>query len=385
MSLLLWHFLLAFFAGVLLNFTPCVLPVLPIKIQILLKEIKSNLRSRIFSAMALFLGAVTFFALMASFIIYLGFHWGALFQSEIFLVCIAVILLCSAWATLFDWGFQIPKFAYQIPAQRYAGAYVTGALAAILSTPCSGPLLASVLAYTLTQSAHVIWLIYLSLALGLTFPYILLLMFPRLLDYFQFNNRWIRQVKHLFAFILVAGAIFFFQVLIDNTLIRDIIWWTYLAVLIIWIISQHVKALTPNEATLPFLSLIFLVTFFIINIQPKAHDTIQWKPYTSQALKEDVLLEQAALVLFTADWCLNCKILERTTYRNKHLIETMRRTSTQAYLIDMTSYNKPQKELLMHYGGNTLPYAVLINKDGVIKQEFTGMFHANSLVTAINN
>ena len=49
----------------------------------------------------------------------------------------------------------------------------------------------------------------------------------------------------------------------------------------------------------------------------------------------------------------------------------------------MTRFNKSYKETLKRYGGYALPYAVLIGKDGVIKQKFNGMFRAYALVKAI--
>ena len=56
MNELLLHGVLAFFAGIALNLMPCVLPVMPFKIQAVLREIKSDLPSRILAAAALLAG-----------------------------------------------------------------------------------------------------------------------------------------------------------------------------------------------------------------------------------------------------------------------------------------------------------------------------------------
>jgi len=56
-----WNGALAFLAGILLNFTPCVLPVIPLKIRAVLKELGQNFRSRLLAALALLAGSVIFF------------------------------------------------------------------------------------------------------------------------------------------------------------------------------------------------------------------------------------------------------------------------------------------------------------------------------------
>ena len=163
--------LLAFVAGILLNFTPCVLPVIPFKIQAVLKEIGGDLRSRLLAAGSLLAGSLLFFLILGGATAYLGLTWGALFQSRIFLGVLSAFLLFSAVATFADYSFNLPQLFYKMPVHRYLGAFLTGALAGVLSTPCSGPFLGSVLAYTVTQPPTIIMAIFVSIGIGLAFPY----------------------------------------------------------------------------------------------------------------------------------------------------------------------------------------------------------------------
>ncbi len=75
----------AFLAGMLLNVMPCVLPVIPFKIQAIIREIEGDIRSRVFAAMSLLLGSFSFFLVLGGVTAYMGLTWGALFQSKLFL------------------------------------------------------------------------------------------------------------------------------------------------------------------------------------------------------------------------------------------------------------------------------------------------------------
>jgi len=81
MTELFTYSLLAFWAGLLLNFVPCVLPVIPVKIRIILREIKGDIQSRILAAASLLAGTICFFLLIGGATAYLELAWGDLFSA----------------------------------------------------------------------------------------------------------------------------------------------------------------------------------------------------------------------------------------------------------------------------------------------------------------
>ncbi len=91
------------------------------------------------------------------------------------------------------------------------------------------------------------------------------------------------------------------------------------------------------------------------------------------------------LLEFTAEWCLNCEILEKTTYSDKRVVSAVRKSGLVSYRIDMTDFNAGHRALLEEYGVTALPYALLIAPDGNVAQRFAGMFSANTLVDAIRH
>ena len=125
-------------AGAVLNFMPCVLPVMPFKVQALLRETTGTTRSRAAAAAALVAGSLTFFVLLGAVTSAFGLIWGQQFQLPWFRLLLALVLFLAAVATFTGWSWRLPQAVYRAPMGRHLGAFFTGALAGILSTPCSG-------------------------------------------------------------------------------------------------------------------------------------------------------------------------------------------------------------------------------------------------------
>jgi thiol:disulfide interchange protein len=379
MTELLGYSLLAFWAGVLLNFVPCVLPVIPLKIRAVLHEIKGDVRSRILAAVALLSGSLFFFLILGSATAYLGQTWGALFQSKMFLAALSAFLFLAAVTTLADWSLRLPKFVYQVPIHRYSGAFLTGVLAGILSTPCSGPFLGSVLAYTLTQRPAVILIIFSSIAVGLASPYVFVLVWPGLMNRLSFSGPWTIQIKQILGFILLSGAIFFGRVLIPEAL-HTFLWWVLYIAMIIWAISVLRRSLEWRTKVLPLVTIVLVVFLLVLNL---SEDGLKWREYSHESLQTSLAEGRPVLLEFTAEWCLNCEVLEKTTYSNKKVIQTAIKAKLIPFRVDMTDFNEHHKRLLKKYGGTALPFALLMDKTGKVTRRFAGMFSAKTLAEAI--
>lgn len=382
MTEILVHSSLAFLAGVLLNFTPCVLPVIPFKIQAVLSEIKGDLRSRMLAAGFLVAGSLGFFIILGGATAYLGLTWGALFQSKIFLAILSAFLLVSALATFLDYSFRLPQMIYKVPIHRYLGAFLTGVLAGVLSTPCSGPFLGSVLAYAVTQPPSVIMTVFVFIGIGLGFPYVLILVWPGLLGKLTYTRPWAIQVKHLLGFVLLAGSIFFSQALIPQGY-HIYFWWALLVTLIGWSFFMLKKSKGWFERIFPLTTLAIILILFSYKVLPSSDKQFVWMEFTTESMQTSLQKGQPVLLEFTADWCFNCKILEKLIYTDQQVIQAAQSVNLISYRVDMTEFDETEKALLAQYGGTALPFAVLFNNSGVVAQRFVGMFTAKVFKEAI--
>lgn len=374
--------LLAFTAGVLLNFTPCVLPVLPFKIRTLLGEIEGTTPSRVIAACALLLGSLMFFVVLGALTAYLGWRWGEIFQSRVFLALLSLLLFASGIAMLLQWSFALPQFLYHLPMRRYADAFLTGVLAAILSAPCSGPFLGSVLAYALTQPPPVVIGLFAAIGTGLAFPYVLLLAAPKLLRYLPKGGRIGAQVEAILAFVLIGGAVFFAQAVLPQST-HVFLWWGIGGVVLVWAVIAIIRGPKITDRLVPLAAL--ATVLFIANtaLTVRGEARLPWRPYSAADLEDAHLSGRPALIEFTADWCINCKALEQTVYASPVVIEAALKVKLVPFKVDMTEFDDAHKVLIEQYGGTAIPYAVLIGGQGEIAQTFSGLFTPESLKSAL--
>ena len=112
-------------------------------------------------------------------------------------------------------------------------------------------------------------------------------------------------------------------------------------------------------------------------------EEIAWQVYSDQRV------EQAAgrpiLVEFTADWCINCKAMERTTFKDKKLLETIDSLGVIPLQVDLTQVDDTRREIFARFGGRAIPYIVLLNGRGQIVQRFTGIVGADTLVDTLKS
>lgn len=381
MNELLGYSILAFGAGLLLNFVPCVLPVIPVKIYTVLHEIKGDIRSRILAALSLLAGAMSFFLIIGGATAYLELAWGDLFRSKLFLAGLTAFFLFAGIATFANWSVRLPHLIYRVPIYRYSGAFFTGALAGILSTPCSGPFLGSVLAYSLTQSPGVIILIFSWIGLGLAMPYVVFLLWPGLMKRLSFSGGWTIWVKQILGFVLIAGAVFFGRVFVPEAF-HPMLWLLICIMTIIWAVFRFKLSIGWWEKVFSLgtvVTVLFLVVFAVSAKQ------LKWREFSLESLHNTLAARQPVLIEFTAKWCLNCEVLKKTTYEDKKVAKAASKAKLVPLRVDMTDFNESQRLLLEKYGGTALPFAVLISSDGKVAHRFQGMFSAKTLEASINN
>jgi len=183
MSELYWQLAAALAGGVILNFTPCVLPVIPFKVRALLQSRNAVVLQRGRMALSLLSGSLAVFLALGSLTAALNLQWGFLFQSRVFLAGLVAFFLVAGMLTVLRRPLPLPRAVYALDSYE-AGPFLTGALAGVLSTPCTGPFLGSVLAFSMTQPPTTIVALFSAIGIGLVLPYVLLIVSPKLLKWF---------------------------------------------------------------------------------------------------------------------------------------------------------------------------------------------------------
>jgi thiol:disulfide interchange protein len=108
---------------------------------------------------------------------------------------------------------------------------------------------------------------------------------------------------------------------------------------------------------------------------------VDWQMYSDQRLREAA--GRPVLVEFTADWCINCKTLERTTFRDRQLLEVIDKLGITTLRVDLTQGDDARRQVFDRFGGRAIPYILILDKQGQLVQRFTGMVAADTLIDSI--
>ncbi len=146
--------IIAAFGGMLLNFTPCVLPLIPIKI-ISLSYAAKNRRQCILLGVFMSLGVLVFWLGLGVMIALVsGFSaTNQLFQYPVFTITVGLVIAVMAGGMFDFFSLQLPAFVYMIHPEQdtLKGSFGLGILAAVLSTPCTAPFMGAAAAWASTQ------------------------------------------------------------------------------------------------------------------------------------------------------------------------------------------------------------------------------------------
>lgn len=382
---LVWQLPAALLSGLLLNLTPCVMPAIPVKIRTILRYAGAEPRHRLLAAFAFVGGTLTLLLPLGGVTALLHWNWGTLFQTPAVESVLVLVLLGFAVMTWFDIPLPVPSLAPHTEGHRYVEAFVSGLLSAILAAPCAGPFLGGVLVFAVTQPVSVILLIFVLIGVGLSLPYIVLLLRPDWLRRLPAPGHWLVAVRQVLAWVLVAAAIFFSASLVPAQVYRAF-WWLWLAMIFLWCLYL-LRQPRWADRILASLSLVaaLVVTLVIAGPFGKGSGGVKWVSYSSEVLQRAEAAHQPRLLEFTADWCINCKVLEETVYSSPAVARALSRAGVVPVQVDMTRSNPAGEALLARYGGHALPYAVVVAPDNRVQAQFSGLFDASELIAVIDH
>ena len=194
----------------ILNFMPCVLPVMSFKVMSFVKMAGQSRSLTLKHGLMFSFGVILSFWLLASAMLMLRTYgqavgWGFQLQEPLFVVILASLLFIFALSLfgVFEWGMFFASWAGQAQAETaqksngYTGSFLSGVLATAVATPCTGPFLGSAVGFAVTLPVFQSLLIFTSLGLGMCFPYLLLAAFPSFLRFMPKPGAWMETFKQL--------------------------------------------------------------------------------------------------------------------------------------------------------------------------------------------
>jgi suppressor for copper-sensitivity B len=318
---------IALLGGLVLNAMPCVLPVLSLKLLSVASHAGVERRHLRVGLLMTALGVVFSFGLIAAALIGLkasgaAIGWGIQFQWPWFIAAMAAVTTLFA-ASLWGWlPILLPRFAYEAAgdirgATPHADAFLTGAFATLLATPCSAPFVGTAVGFALAQGPAEIALVFAALGSGMALPYLAVAALPRLVRLLPRPGRWMGGLRLALGAALAATAIWLLTVLSALSGVRVAV--TVAAALTALVIVLAVKArgaLPAGGARLASLGAAGLVAAAVL--WPAfagfaAADRVasgHWRALDPAEIPQLVGRGKIVFVDVTAAWCLTCKVNE---------------------------------------------------------------------------
>lgn len=304
----------ALLGGLLLNVMPCVFPILSLK-ALSLARAGGDERAARREALAYTAGAVLACLALGAILLAVrasGSAVGWAFQLQDPRVILLLLLLVTAIALNLAGLFELPSLGGRLAGDR-AGAFGTGALAAFVATPCTGPFMGAALGAALILPAAGALAVFAGLGLGLALPFLLLGFVPALRRRLPRPGPWMARFRHILAIPMALTAVGLAWILERQTGLDGLAVGLAAAAavaLVLWWAGRRQVWRGFAPAALAAAAAIAFLPAPSTPAQARTGGALAAEPFSESRLAQLRSEGRPAFVYFTADWCLTCKVNE---------------------------------------------------------------------------
>lgn len=389
-----------FLAGVLLAFTPCMFPMIPILSSLIVGQGKDLKPRRAFTLSLMYVLGMAFTYTLVGILAGLsGANLQAAFQNPWIIGSFAAIFIALALSMFGLYDLQIPaawqaKLVTLSNRQRggsHTGVGIMGILSALIVGPClAAPLAAALIYIGQTGDATLGGSALFALSMGMGVP--LLIIGSSAGHWLPRAGSWMVHVKHIFGVILIGLAIWMLERVVPPA-VTLALWAALLVVSAVYL--GALDRLEPEAGGWRKLwkgaGVVMLLygSFLLLGAVAGGHDPLQplrntalltagsssaspTAPPAFRNVKGLAGLEQAVstaqqqgkavFVDFYADWCISCKELERTTFADPAVRQVL--DNLVLLRVDVTANDADDQALMRHYGVIGPPSMLFFGPDG---------------------
>ena len=393
--------LTAALGGMLLNFTPCVLPLIPIKI-IGLSHAAKDRQQCFMLGLTMFLGVLIFWIALGIMIALVsGFSaTNQLFQYPAITILVGLIIGTMATGMFGFFSMRLPNFIYMINPEQNTlyGSFGLGILAAILSTPCTAPFMGAAAAWAATQAAPTTLATFAAIGTGMALPYLVLSASPALVDKMPKTGPASVLIKQVMGLFMLAAAAYFIGVGLVSLFSTPpappskIFWWPVMFCSITaggWLAYRTLQITSKVKLKAFFAGVGLLVIALSVwgALRLTDQGPIDWVYYTPPRFEAAIANRKIIVMDFTAEWCLNCKALEQGVLHHPKIVKLLAREDILPMKVDITGNNPTGKAKLREVGNLTIPLLIIYSPTGkqIFKSDFYTVDQLYDAITEVFN
>jgi len=366
--------LMALAGGLILNLMPCVFPVLSIKALSFAAHGGGRMgrHGLAYTAGVLSLFAVIGVALIAFKSAGAEIGWGFQLQEPLFVLAMAYLMFAIGLnlSGVFEIGGAFTGAGHKLASRDgLAGAYFTGALAAVVATPCTAPFMGAAIGYAVAQPAPAALAVVMALGLGMALPFLALSYSPGLLRRMPKPGPWMLRFRQFLAFPMYATAAWLVWVLSlqagDGALFAAL-GGAVLIAFALWLWqsvrrgSARGRAIGAAFAALALIGAGSLALLTDRGAAPKATaGDERWTPFNAEKLETYRREGRPVFVNFTAAWCVTCLVNEKVVLRNDAVWTAMNKKGVVAMKADWTRRDAVITRALAALSRNGVPVYAL--------------------------
>ena len=365
-STILYALLGAILGGLLLNVMPCVFPILSLKALSLARAGETESAARR-EAVAYAGGVIVMCLALGGLLLALragGAAVGWAFQLQDPRVILLLLLLVTAISLNLAGLFHLPVLAGgDSLAGRggVRGAFFTGALAAFVATPCTGPFLGFALGAALVLPTWAALAVFAGLGLGLASPFLLLGFVPALRRRLPRPGPWMATFQRILSVPMFATALGLAWILgrqagvdgmalgLGAALLLGLALW--------WLGRRQGQGRSWLPLALVLLAMVAPLPFVrTVEARPaQGDDALAAEPFSETRLARLRAEGKPVFVYFTADWCLTCKVNERAALHQSETASAFRARGIQVLIGDWTRGDPEIGRFLERHGRSGVP------------------------------
>ncbi len=379
-------------AGLILNFMPCVLPVVSLKILGFVQSAGKSRKDLILLGLLFSGGIITSFTVLAALAAFFGYNWGGLFQHKMFLIVMTLIVFAMALSMFGVFTINTPNFAGNLSkkqSNQFIDAYVKGLFATLLATPCSGPFLGGTLSWAFSQPPVIIFIIFISVGIGMSIPYLALTMNPKLIKFIPKPGNWLIVFEISMGFLLIFTVVYLLSIF-DNESVLPMILFMAVSALGLWQYGKFGSVINIRKKRIVSLFLLILIIsggyllsfeyiFKIENVEIKKNEFSVEKLYSNKNKKITV-------VKWTADWCPNCSLVEKLSLNTNSVSKILYDNNIEILTADITRKSPEAEKLLELLGNRSIPFLAVFPKGNAFYSPIClrDVYSEKDVINAIN-
>lgn len=376
--------------GLLLAFTPCVLPMIPILSGIILGHGKEISTAKAFRLSLIYVLSMSFTYAIAGILVgYLGGSLQAIFQKPWVIILFSIIFILLAISLFGFYHLQPPKkleiFIARLSGHQKKGTYIgvaiMGCLGTLIVSPCVTPPLIAALSYIgQTGNAFIGGIALFATGLGMGIP--LLLIGTSGAKFLPRTGYWMNIVKIILGILMLAVAILLLSRILPGR-VTLILW----GLLLIGC-AVYMGALTNGNKNLwkkfwRVIGLAFLIYGALLIIGGTLGNSDPFKPFNKKVSASEQIFHHQVKTLqdfqqtlafaqtqhkpvmldFYAEWCLSCKVMDRETFSNEKVQAAL--NNFIVVRADVTANDANDKALMQHYNVIAPPTILFFTANGV--------------------